>query len=156
MAETGNDITSIHCGEKTLNRWSAVQSQCRPDLGDRGINEKMRRCHTEQQAPGWPPATSSGLDACAAPGPHLEQQHNCPECALTFHYTLAITMHADWISPSHCGTPLPSPSTRLWELSTPISSSTRPMLVKPQRVNHLSLHGCQFSLIRMTSCPFCQ
>lgn len=130
MAEIMNDITSIHCWEEILNRWSAVQSQCGSDLGDRRINEKMRICHMVllgsslwfqcMQSPRAPPGTLNVHLCFITPWPFL--------CTL-------ITS----INPSHCYTPPQSHSTQLWKLPTPVSSNTRPMLLKLQRVNYLSL-----------------
>lgn len=130
MAEIMNDITSIHCWEEILNRWSAVQSQCCSDLGDRRINEKMRICHMVllgsslwfqcMQSPRAPPGTLNVHLCFITPWPFL--------CTL-------ITS----INPSHCYTPPQSHSTQLWKLPTPVSSNTRPMLLKLQRVNYLSL-----------------
>lgn len=85
MAEIMNDITSTLCWEEILNRWSAVQSQRCPDLGNRRINEKKNlphgaaelhtvvSMHAKPQGPTW-----------------------YPKCALMFHSTLALTMYADY------------------------------------------------------------
>lgn len=105
-AEIMNDITSIHCWEETLNRWSAGYSQHCPDLGTEGLMRKWERatwcC--------W--AAHCGLRACKAPGPTWY-----PDCALMLHYTLAVTIPADSdITSSHCCTPLQCPSTQLWKL----------------------------------------
>lgn len=125
-----NDITSIHCWEEILNRWSAVQSQCRPDLGDRRINEKMRICHMVllgsslwfqcMQSPRAPPGTLNVHLRFITPWPFL-----CTPTLST--------------NSSHCHTPLRSHSTWLWKLPTPVSSDTRPTLLKSHRVNYLSL-----------------
>lgn len=126
--------------DEILNRWSAVQSQCSPDLGDR-INEKMRIYqmvlqdsslhirHLKQllymQSPRAPPGSSIitlNVHLCfITPWPLL--------CAL-------ITS----INPFHFHTPLQFHSIQLWKLSTLVASNMRPMLIKPQRVNYLSLY----------------
>lgn len=127
--------------DEILNRWSAVQSQCSPDFGDRRINEKMRMYqmvlqdsslhirHLKQllyiQSPKAPPGSSIitlNVHLCfITPWPL--------PCAL-------ITS----INPFHFHTPLQFHSTQLWKLSTLVASNMQPMLIKPQRVNYLSLY----------------
>lgn len=123
-----------------MSRWSAVQSQCSPDLGDRRINEKMRIYqmvlqdssphirHPKQlrymQSPRAPPGSSiitlNVLLCFITPWPLL--------CAL-------ITS----INPFHFHTPLQFPGIQLWKLSTLRASNMRPMLITRRRVNYLSL-----------------